>query len=171
MFLSSIGIVHFAASVISLASGTLVLRKSKGTKAHRQLGYLYTVSMLIVLTTSFMLYRLHGTFGILHWFAVISSLTLLCGIIPMFLKRPNGYLKLHLSFMYWSVIGLYCAFFAEVLTRIPFILKLDKNILTIFYLLVGAATAIVGGLGSVYFRKHKDSWIHMVDNFEKKSEK
>ncbi|MFD2561184.1 DUF2306 domain-containing protein [Aquimarina rubra] len=167
MFLSTIGIIHFTSSIISLISGTMVLVKSKGTKTHRQLGYLYTIAMLIVLATSFMLYRLHGSFGILHWFAVISSITLLCGIIPMLIKRPKGYLKLHLSFMYWSVIGLYCAFFAEVLTRIPFIFKLDKNIVTIFYTLVGLATTIVGGLGSVYFRKFKDTWINLVDDLEK----
>ncbi|WP_298545711.1 hypothetical protein [uncultured Aquimarina sp.] len=152
-------------SIISLISGTMVLAKSKGTTTHKQIGYIYTISMFIVLATSFMLYRLHGTFGILHWFSVISSITLLLGIVPMFIKS-KGYLKLHLGFMYWSVIGLYCAFFAEVLTRIPFILKVDTNIVPIFYSLVGIAAAVVSIVGSIYFRKYKEKWNTLVNDSE-----
>ncbi|AXT50340.1 hypothetical protein D1818_05670 [Aquimarina sp. BL5] len=163
MFLSTIGVIHFASSIISLITGTVVLYKSKGTTPHKQIGYIYTISMFIVLATSFMLYRLHGTFGVLHWFAVISSITLLLGIVPMFIK-PKEYLKLHYGFMYWSVIGLYCAFFAEVLTRIPFILKVDTNIIPIFYSLVGVATALVSAIGSIYFRKYKEKWNALIDD-------
>ncbi|MBW1297761.1 DUF2306 domain-containing protein [Aquimarina litoralis] len=166
MFLSTVGIIHFASSIISLISGTIVIAKSKGTKTHKQVGYVYTLSMIILLITSFMIYRLHGTFGVLHWFSVISSITLLLGMLPMILKRPKSYLHLHLSFMYWSVIGLYCAFFAEVLTRIPFILKVDQNIIPVFYALVGVATGLVGGMGSLFFRKYKKRWENLIDDFQ-----
>ncbi|WP_405207268.1 hypothetical protein [Aquimarina sp. LLG6339-5] len=164
MFLSAIGIVHFVSSIISLLFGTLALIKPKGTKNHKRIGYVYTIAMGVLLATSFMIYRLHGTFGVLHWFAVISSITLLLGIIPMFIKKPTNYLQLHLSSMYWSVIGLYCAFFAEVLTRIPFILKVNSNIIPIFYSLVGIATALVSIIGSIYFRKYKNSWISLAED-------
>ncbi len=108
--------------------------------------------------TSFMIYRLHGKFGVLHWFAIISSIVLIGGILPMIFKKPKNYFSYHFSFMYWSVIGLYCAFAAEMLTRMPIWLDLKENIAVIFYAMVGIATALVGGIGSIYFRKYKQKW-------------
>ncbi|QCW98971.1 hypothetical protein FGM00_02130 [Aggregatimonas sangjinii] len=167
MLFTTVGIVHLSASIVALLSGSLVLRNPKGTNLHKKIGYVYSVTMSILLVTAFMIYRLHGSFGILHWFAVISSLTLLAGIVPILLKRPNNYMGLHLSFMYWSVIGLYCAFFAEILTRLPFFFDFGHDITVIFYMLVGVATAIVGGLGSIFFRKYKEKWIALGESFEK----
>lgn len=117
MLSNVIGITHLITSIIALIAGSLVLKNSKGTKTHKKIGYVYTIAMAIVLLTSFMIYRLHGSFGMLHWFAVVSSITLMAGMVPILLKKPNNYLSLHFSFMYWSVIELYCAFFAEVLTH------------------------------------------------------
>lgn len=161
---SATGIIHFVASLTALITGTMVLANTKGTRRHKQIGYGYVLSMTVVLGTSFMLYKLHGSFGVLHWFAVISSLTLLGGMIPMFLKRPKNYLGLHFAFMYWSVIGLYCAFAAEILTRIPFVFEVEENILAVFYAMVGIATAMVGGIGSIYFRRYKSRWVKLVSS-------
>jgi len=161
MFSSVIGIIHFAASILALLSGTLVLYYTKGTLKHKIIGHTYAFSMLVVLVTSFMIYRLHGKFGVLHGFAVISSIALLGGMLPILFKWPKHYFTYHFSFMYWSVIGLYCAFAAEVLTRIPIWFGLAHNIAIIFYLMVGIATALVGGIGSRYFRKYKYKWEKM----------
>ena len=158
MFSNTTGIVHLIASVIALLTGTLVLSITKGTAIHKKVGYLYAVAMAVLLGTSFMIYRLHGTFGILHIFSVISSLTLLAGIVPMMLKKPKRYFSYHVSFMYWSVIGLYCAFCAEVFTRIPFLFEVEEHLFSIFYALVGISAGLVGGIGSRYFRKYKASW-------------
>ena len=167
MLSSTIGVIHFVASVSALLSGTFVLCALKGTKMHKQVGYLYSASMFIVLLTSFMIYRLHGSFGILHVFAVISSVTLFAGMVPMLLKRPTNYLTMHFGFMYWSVIGLYCAFSAEVFTRIPLVYELDASVVGIFYAMVGIASALVGAVGSIYFKKYKTRWIDYVESFEK----
>lgn len=164
---STVGIIHLFASVVALLSGSLVLRNAKGSELHRKIGYVYTVAMTILLATAFMIYRLHGSFGILHWFAVISSLTLLAGIVPVLRRKPDNYMIRHLSFMYWSVIGLYCAFFAEILTRLPFLFDFGHDITVIFYALVGVATAIVGGLGSLFFRRYKEKWMALGGSFEK----
>ena len=166
MLSSTIGVIHFVASIVALISGTYVLGALKGTKVHKQVGYVYFVSMFVVLLTSFMIYRLHGTFGILHVFAIISSATLFAGMIPMLVKQPANYLTLHFSFMYWSVIGLYCAFSAEIFTRIPLVYELDANVVGIFYAMVGIASALVGGIGSIYFKKYKTRWIDYVENFK-----
>lgn len=166
MLSSTIGVIHFVASIFALVSGTYVLGALKGKRVHKQVGYVYSVSMFVVLLTSFMIYRLHGTFGILHVFAVISSVTLFAGMVPVLLKRPANYLTMHFSFMYWSVIGLYCAFSAEVFTRIPLVYELDANVVGIFYAMVGIASALVGGIGSIYFKKYKTRWIDYVENFK-----
>lgn len=165
MLSNFIGVTHLIASIIALITGSFVLKNAKGTATHRKIGYVYTIAMAIVLLTSFMIYRLHGAFGILHWFAVVSSITLLAGMLPMFFKNPSNYLSLHFSFMYWSVIGLYCAFFAEILTRIPFLLELEDNVVVIFYSMVGIATGLVAGIGSYYFRRFKKKWNAFITDF------
>jgi hypothetical protein len=51
--------------------------------------------------------------------------------------------------MYWSVIGLYAAFVAEILTRVPE---------TPFFGMVGLATFLVIGLGYVIWFRKKRIW-------------
>ena len=153
------GNVHFVASILSLLFGTYVLAGRKGSPVHVRAGYAYAASMLVVLVTSFMIYKLHGSFGVLHGFAVVSSATLLAGLLPMWLRRPADYFGYHVSFMYWSVIGLYCAFFAETFTRLPFLLGVEKNILPIFYALVGLSTGVTAFIGGRFFQQYKDGWL------------
>lgn len=62
---------------------------------------------------------------------------------------------MHFSFMYWSVMGLYMAFAAEVLTRVP---------KTPFFRMVGLATGTIGFGAGWYFYSHKEKW---VKEFEK----
>jgi len=117
---NDIGLIHLIASGLALVAGTLVLSLTKGTQLHKRIGYTYVASMTILLITAFMIYRLFGTWGVFHWTALISTLTLICGLVPILTSRPtNNYVSLHFSFMYWSVIGLYGAFAAETLVRMP----------------------------------------------------
>ena len=113
------GFVHLVFSILALLTGTLVLANKKGTRKHKIMGYCYAISMLGVLITAFMIYQLYGTFGIFHWAAVLSLITLLGGMVPVLLKRPKHYISLHYNFMYWSVMGLYGAFAAETMVRLP----------------------------------------------------
>ena len=113
------GALHLAACCISLLFGTLILWLPKGTTSHRKAGYIYVASMVIVNATAFMIYRLFGGFGPFHVAAVISLATLLAGMLPVIFRRPvMGWLPLHFSFMYYSVIGLYAAFVSEIVTRV-----------------------------------------------------
>ncbi len=153
------GLIHFAASLLSLAFGTYVLAGRKGSPWHVRAGYAYAVSMLVVLVTAFMIYKLHGGFGILHGFAVVSSVTLLAGLVPMWLRAPKAYFAYHVAFMYWSVIGLYCAFCAETFTRLPFLLGVQENLFAIFYGLVGLSTGLVGYVGGRYWRRYREGWL------------
>ena len=147
---SEIGLIHLIASISALIFGTMVLVLTKGTKFHKQIGYVYAVSMLGVLVTAFMMYRLFGKFGIFHITALISLATLLGGMVPAILRKPaNSWFNLHYGFMFWSVIGLYAAFMAESLVRIP---------QTPFFGMVGIATFLVMLIGGVIFGIYKKKW-------------
>ena len=149
----TIGLIHLISSLFALIFGAMVLIMKKGTKRHKQIGYAYVVSMAILLTTAFMIYRLFNGWGIFHYATIASLVTTALGMIPVWTKKPtNTWGFRHFSFMYWSVIGLYAAFASEVLTRIP-----D----TTFFGMVGIATAIIMILGGVIFSRNKPKWIKM----------
>jgi len=156
---SETGLIHFIASIIALILGTFVLILKKGTMKHKLIGRLYGLTMLIVLITAFMTYRLFGTWGIFHWTAVVSTLTLLFGLIPILTKRPNNsYVSLHFCFMYWSIMGVYGAFVSETLVRMPKVVIESGIPNSVFYNMTGIGTAIVMGLGVYYFLKLKPKW-------------
>lgn len=152
-----IGWIHTIAAIIGLVTGSMILVKTKGTFQHKMIGRVYGISMLTVCITAFMIYRLHKTFGILHILALISTATLLLGMLPLYLNNYEKPVIAHLSWMYWSVIGLYSAFAAEIFTRLPIIFDI-KNTFGIFYFLVGLSSGMVVIVGSYYFRKKKSFW-------------
>ncbi len=152
------GLVHTIASILALLFGTWVLLTKKGDDRHKKLGYIYTISMVVLLITSFFMYNLFGGFGIFHIFALISSATLFAGMVPIITRKPKSYISLHYNFMYWSVIGLYGAFLAEILTRIPPMIIEDKAILPIFFSLVGVSIFIVMGFGYYFMFKKRKDW-------------
>ena len=144
------GLIHLISAITSLISGTMVLALKKGTSIHKKIGYTYIVSMVISLTSSFMIYRLFGGFGVFHIASILSSITLVLGVIPAIRRKPhNGWRFQHLSFMYWSIIGLYAAFASEVLTRVPE---------TPFFGMVGIASALVIITGAVFFKRIAKIW-------------
>ena len=159
----NVGMVHLLFSILSLITGSMVLLKTKGTISHKRVGYVYAIAMLGVIVTAFMIYRLFGKFGIFHWLALLSLFTLLAGMIPMFLKKPKGYISLHYNFMYWSVFGLYAAFAAETLVRIPDVVIDSEIPNTTFYNMTGIAVGIVMTLGWYFSFKNKKHW----DKFDK----
>ncbi|MTI39057.1 hypothetical protein E1140_06115 [Fulvivirga lutimaris] len=121
----------------------------KGTKVHAFMGYAYVASMLIVNITALMIYRLFGSFGIFHYAAIMSLINLSIGMYAV-IKKPNKrWLITHLSWMFWSVFGLYMAFVSEVLTRIPS---------TPFFAMLGLATAIVAVVGGIIFSYYLRAW-------------
>lgn len=155
----AIGMLHLATSLLALLTGSFVLGLTKGTALHKRIGYVYVGSMVLLLVTAFMIYRLFGRWGIFHWTAVVSTLTLIGGLVPILRKRPvQSYRSLHSSFMYWSVIGLYGAFMAEVLVRLPKIVIESGIPNKVFYNMTGVAVGITMGLGAFFFVKFKDKW-------------
>lgn len=156
---SHTGLVHFVFSMLSLALGTVVLLSAKGTRFHKLMGRLYCIAMTITLATAFMTYRLFGTWGIFHWTALVSTLTLLCAMLPVLTRRPsNNYISLHLSFMYWSVMGVYAAFVSETLVRMPKVVVESGIPNHVFYTMTGVGTAMVMALAVYFFLQLKPRW-------------
>ncbi|WP_046757537.1 DUF2306 domain-containing protein [Kordia jejudonensis] len=153
----SIGWIHTIAALIALLTGSIILANTKGTLLHKQIGRVYGVSMIVVCVTSFMIYRVHNSIGILHFFALVSTVTLLLGMLPLYIKGFKNPIMNHLAWMYWSVIGLYCAFAAEIFTRFPMIFDI-KNTYGIFYMFVGISAGLVGMIGGIFFKKKKIQW-------------
>ncbi len=158
MYTNLIGQIHLWVSILALLMGTWVITTKKGTPRHKKVGYIYVVSMIMVNSTAFMLYNLYGKWGIFHWTALISSVTLLLGMIPMVIKRPSDYISYHFGFMYWSVVGLYGAFVAEVLVRIPNVIFDNGIPNTMFYNMLGVSLAITMGIGTYFFIYHTRKW-------------
>ncbi len=153
------GLIHLLFSILALIFGTLVLIFLKGTNKHKRIGYFYCISMLGVNITAFMIYRLYNKFGIFHWLAVISLLTLIAGMLPMIIKKPKSYITLHFNFMYWSVIGLYAAFTAETLVRIPDVIMESGIPNSTFYKMTGLASGITMILGAFFSIKNRKKWM------------
>lgn len=136
---SNIGWFHFITAVISMVTGSIVLLNKKGTLFHKRTGYIYVVAMLLLNISSFFIMSFGG-FSLFHFFAIISLVSIFGGILPTIKKKKNwfGY---HFYFMNWSVVGLFCAFWAEVGTRFV-------NNIKDFWWMVALATFVTAFIGS-----------------------
>lgn len=114
-----LGRMHLVTALIALLLGSAVLVAGKGTRLHKKLGQAYLAMMTPMLMSALLIYDLNGRFNIFHYSAMISSITLIAGIAPLYFLQGRNRVELHKRFMYWSVIGLYMALVAETLTRIP----------------------------------------------------
>ncbi len=148
--INGIGGFHLASAILAMIFGTWVLVSKKATIVHKRLGYCYLFCMCIMLGSAFMIYELFDGFGIFHSGALISFATIVLGMVPVWRKRPIGtWPYLHFNYMYWSVIGLYAAFFSELFTRIPE---------TPFFGVVGIASGGVILLGWLLLTKKGTDW-------------
>ena len=154
---SPLGLVHLIFALVATITGSFVLGIRKGTKTHKRVGYTYFVSMVGLNGTAFMIYGLFGYFGVFHWAAVFSSLTILAGMIPI-IKKKKGWIYRHFNFMYWSVIGLYAAFAAETLTRVPE---------TPFFGMVGIATGLIVLMGAIGLIRYRKKWAAQFGHLSK----
>jgi len=141
---SNIGWFHFVTSILAMLAGTIVLLNKKGTTFHKRVGYIYVISMLLLNISSFFIVNFNG-FSLFHFFAIVSLATVLGAIIPT-IRRVKNWFSYHFYFMSWSVVGLYCAFWAEVGTRFV-------NNMKDFWWMVALATGITAFVGSRIINK------------------
>ncbi len=155
-----LGGIHFGSAILAMITGMVIIFLKKGTNLHIKIGYTYAISMLILNVTALMIYDLFGGFGPFHVFAVISLATLIAGLIPAYLKKPEGkWLEMHYEFMNWSVVGLYAAFWSETFTRFFAFQG--------FWIVVGVATAVTVFVGAIFIKKKKSKILSRFSHFSK----
>lgn len=152
------GLSHTVAASIAILVGGIVFLRPKGGVWHRRLGYVYSLCMLIVIVTSFAIYRLTGRFNILHGAAIASSISVGLGFGHAFLRKPREMWYIwHFYWMSWSYIGLLAALVAEISTRValPFIVaRFGRSHLFGFWCVVGVASLLVVLAGGYIVNKH-----------------
>ena len=116
---SPISLTHIIFAITALLSGMLVLLLPKGTVRYQRVGYAYVASMMVVLITTFGIYRLFGRFDLVHWGVVFSWMALPGGLGAVwFLTYLRHWLRWHYLSMSLSVSGLYDTFVVEATCRL-----------------------------------------------------
>jgi len=128
--MSPIGWFHLSTAVVSIVSGAFVLLYTrKGTRLHRQGGWVFVGSMLLANGTALSIYRLFHGFGPFHVFALINLASLTAATIAAIGARRARLAKdgprreklvaAHYKSMSWTYAGLMAAFASEAITRLP----------------------------------------------------
>ncbi|CAM3683030.1 DUF2306 domain-containing protein [Rheinheimera salexigens] len=131
-----IGLMHLVVAMLAIVIGALVVLAKKGTSKHKWLGRAYVAMMLAVNVTAFLIYELFGGFGLFHWMALFSLLSVVIGYVPARLRKP-GWKAQHAYFMCGSYVGLLAAFAAETMTRylwLPFFTAVTIVSLTVIFI-------------------------------------
>jgi uncharacterized membrane protein len=79
---------HVLAALSALLVGAAVLLVPKGTHAHRVIGTIYVVALVLVNVAALSLHR-ENAFGVFHWLAVASLVTIAVGLSPMLLGKRS----------------------------------------------------------------------------------
>ena len=111
-----IGLMHLITALLAILIGALVVLSRKGTRTHKWLGRAYVGMMVALNVSAFLIYELFGGFGLFHWMALFSLLSVLVGYIHARSRKP-GWKVQHAYFMSGSYVGLVAALAAETLTR------------------------------------------------------
>lgn len=113
--LDALGAVHLGCALAAMVLGFVVVVTSKGTAAHRRLGMVYAVTMVIMNATALTIYDLFHRWGPFHTLALVSLATVAAGVVPVWIQRPrHRWLQMHARFMSWSYAGLVGAAVGEV---------------------------------------------------------
>lgn len=148
---SPVSVLHLCFALLALSSGTYILLNPKGTAQHRSVGYVYVVSMLVVLTTAFGIYHLFGRFGIVHWGAVACLVALLAGMGAVWLRASlRWWLLWHYLGLNLSVAGLYATFLVEATYRL-FPMRY------FWWTTVGTSMVVFAAAGWLMYR-HRDTY-------------
>ena len=159
IFEITIGGFHTFLAVLALISGGYVVFKTKGTSIHKKVGYIYVSSMVFMNITALFTHVLFQ-FGPFHLLAIFSLLTVLFGIsVPLFFRHKTNWLQWHYSGMSWSYVGLWAAFVAEVVVRLPL-----EGLGVSFWQLVIGASLLVTWLGGYCIKKHEISLAQSIAN-------
>ncbi len=101
---------HTAMGCLALLAGLFVFLLNKGTRLHKTVGWVYVLSMYLLCLTSFFIFKLFSGFGVFHVMAIVSTVTMTSGFVPVLLrKKLRGWFIGHYKGMLFSYMGLVMA--------------------------------------------------------------
>ena len=143
------GLIGLISLLFSLIFGTIVLLMKKGTKRHKLFGYAYLICLTISIIAIFMMYGIFIDWEIYHYTTAVSLLTIIVGMIPIWIKKPvNSWKYFHFGCMYWSVMGVY-ATLAAILSMVP-----GSPLFGMF----GIAIGVIMITGGIFFGLNISKW-------------
>ena len=149
-----LGASHLVLALIALVTGAWVLLTEKGTSKHKKVGYVYVISMVLMNISAIPLTSLFGGIGPFHIFILMSLPTTLAALyFPLFARHRCDWLQYHFEFMCWSYLGLFAAFLAEIVVRIPIILAIETSLGLVVS--VFALSGLTMWFGSVLIKRHR----------------
>jgi uncharacterized membrane protein len=105
----AVAAAHVVAALSALLAGVAVVLLPKGTDTHRVIGAAYGLALILVNLAALLLHR-ESVFGVFHWLAVASLVTLVAGLSPLLLgKRTPSVIATHAFCMTWSYVGVAAA--------------------------------------------------------------
>ena len=175
--MTALGLFHTGTAIAALVAGAAVLLSRKGTRRHRQVGWLYVASMIALNTSALFIYRLFGGFGPFHVGAIFSLVTVVAGVAAAVGARrhrdardPVGRARLierHYFWMSFSYVGLTAAAVAEIVTRLP-ALRPAPGQGGVFGLTVALSSLVVIFVGAAKIRRHRERTLHPFQPLEPK---
>jgi uncharacterized membrane protein len=157
MIQSTTGLIHTLAAICALMVGIVIFTRPKATFFHRTLGYVYSISMVVMLVTAFFIYHLTKSFNFLHIFAIVSCPPLALGFEAAF-NRRSGWLARHYHWMCYSYMGLCAAFVAETTTRVvmPYLVsRYHIRSMALFWIIIGVCSWVVFYAGRRLMERNK----------------
>jgi uncharacterized membrane protein len=112
-------LVHAVSASYALLFGLVqMLRRRRGDRAHRLIGWTWTAAMGVTIVTSFGIRTLTGGFDWLHALSLVTAFTITMGIVAA--RRRN--VSSHRAFMmgtYFGLLGAFIGVLAVPSRRIP----------------------------------------------------
>lgn len=157
------GSIHFISSLIGLVTGAYLLIATKGTRFHKRVGYLFSISLVLVNLTALLIYDFNnGSVGPFHFLIPVSLFFLAYGFIPMFRKKrgPKA-LNKHIIGMIGASLGLWAAGATEYYMREMVTAGMSKEMQIFNSFLVSLPFAIlITVLITYHLRQLKEKPIH-----------
>jgi uncharacterized membrane protein len=110
--------LHVLTAALALLVGAVQLRRPKGTRAHRRIGWAYALLLLVLNTTALSMYRETGRWNHFHWLAVASLVTLVVALGALAADRHRWW-PMHAYAMAGSYLGVILAGVFQLATHVP----------------------------------------------------
>jgi uncharacterized membrane protein len=119
------GMIHFISATLGLFLGLGILFLQPGSKLHKLAGYIFIPILLTVNLSALFIHEMGMQFGPFHYIIFASLGSLIYGFRPFLIKvERDDKLRMHIRGMVGAALGLWAAFFAELVARTPALIKM-----------------------------------------------